>query len=85
MRIEIEQFILESNPSQSYDLTEKFFNKKTGKESIRDIGYGYSIPGALKAMTRHVLHKQDTTVDFAGYLKAYEKVVRRLEALAELV
>jgi len=82
MKIEIEQFELESNGEHGFDLFEKFEGKKGPTRRL--VGYNYSIKGALKAMTHQNIHKQGTTVDFSGYLKAYQKEVARLEDLANL-
>jgi len=83
MKIEIEQFVLESNKEHGFDLFEKFEGKKG--QTRRLIGYNYSIKGAFKAMTHQNICKQDVTVDFYGYLTAYREEVKRLEALSSLV
>lgn len=88
MNITIENYILESSEHGGFNLIElkKYKDQKTNDFKIQRsvIGYGLTLPRAVKRIIENNLHQNPNIVNLRQYLVDYRNEVKKIEKLFDL-
>jgi len=81
--ITYKDFVLEPTTfcKDKFDLYRRIKSEKTGKETKKLIGYGYSFEEAIRKLIGETLSNNSEIIDIKGYVSEYRKAVEEVKSI----